>query len=98
MRRVVVTGLGLVTPLGSGVKPVWERLIAGESGLRGIQNFDVSDLPSKTAGQVPLGDSASGNFTPDDYLPPHERRRVDPFIVFAMAAADQAVADSLWTP
>jgi 3-oxoacyl-[acyl-carrier-protein] synthase II len=98
MRRVVVTGLGLVTPLGTGVKAVWERLIEGQSGLRAIQNFDVSDLPAKIAGQVPLGETANGGFNADDYLTPQERRRIDPFIVFAMAAAQQAVEDSGWRP
>jgi len=98
MRRVVVTGLGLVTPLGCGVDPTWRRLIKGESGIRAIQSFDVSDLPSKVAGQVPLGDAGSGGFNPDDYVTPQERRRIDDFIVFAMAAAKQAVEDSGWQP
>jgi 3-oxoacyl-[acyl-carrier-protein] synthase II len=98
MRRVVVTGMGLVTPLGSGVAPVWERLIAGESGLRAIQGFDVSDLPCKIAGQVPQGDTASGYFNADDWMPPKDQRKVGPFIVYAMAAAVQAVEDSGWKP
>ena len=98
MRRVVVTGLGLVTPLGSGVEPVWRRLIDGRSGLRAIQSFDTSDLPSKIAGQVPLGETAEGHFNPDDHVTPQERRRMDPFIVFGLAAADQAVADAEWRP
>jgi 3-oxoacyl-[acyl-carrier-protein] synthase II len=98
MRRVVVTGLGLVTPLGSGVAPVWRRLIDGRSGLRAIQSFDVSDMPSKIAGQVPLGETVDGDFNPDDYMTPQERRRMDPFIVFALAAAQQAVEDAEWQP
>ena len=98
MRRVVVTGLGLVTPLGSGVEPVWRRLIDGRSGLRAIQGFDTSDLPSKIAGQVPHGETAEGYFNLDDYVTPQERRRMDPFIVFGLAAADQAVADAEWRP
>ena len=98
MRRVVVTGLGLVTPLGSGVEPVWRRLIDGRSGLRAIQSFDTTDLPSKIAGQVPLGETAEGHFNPDDHVTPQERRRMDPFIVFGLAAADQAVADAEWRP
>ena len=98
MRRVVVTGLGMVTPLGSGVEPVWRRLIDGRSGLRAIQSFDTSDLPSKIAGQVPLGETAEGDFNPDDHVTPQERRRMDPFIVFGLSAADQAVADSEWRP
>jgi 3-oxoacyl-[acyl-carrier-protein] synthase II len=98
MRRVVVTGIGLVTPLGSGAKPTWERLIAGESGIRGIQSFDVSDLPAKVAAQVPRGDAASGMFNADDYVAPKDQRKMDDFIVFAMGAASQAVEDSGWKP
>ena len=69
MRRVVVTGLGLVTPLGIGVEAVWRRLIEGQSGVRAIQSFDVSDLPAKIAGQVPRGDTAAGAFNVDDWVP-----------------------------
>jgi len=98
MRRVVVTGLGLITPLGCEVEPTWRRLIGGESGIRAIQSFDVSDLPSKIAGQVPRGDISSGGFNPDDYISPQERRRIDDFIVYALAAAKQAVEDSGWQP
>jgi 3-oxoacyl-[acyl-carrier-protein] synthase II len=98
MRRVVVTGMGLVTPLGCGVKPVWERLLAGESGIRAIQSFDVSDLPCKIAAQVPQGDTASGYFNADDWMPPKDQRKVEPFIIYAMAAAVQAVEDSGWKP
>ena len=98
MRRVVITGLGLVTPLGSGVEPVWRRLLDGRSGLRAIQGFDTSDLPSKIAGQVPHGETAEGNFNLDDHVTPQERRRMDPFIVYGLAAADQAVADAEWRP
>ena len=98
MRRVVITGLGLVTPLGSGVRLVWERLVKGRSGVRAIQSFDVSDLPSKIAGEVPLGETTNGAFNPDDYITPQERRRLDPFIVFALAAAQQAVEDADWKP
>jgi len=98
MRRVVVTGLGLVTPLGCGVEPTWRRLLEGESGIGAIQSFDVSDLPSKIAGEVPRGDIASGGFNPDDYVSPQERRRIDDFIVFALAAAKQAVEDAGWQP
>ncbi|MHA1600449.1 MAG: beta-ketoacyl-ACP synthase II [Alphaproteobacteria bacterium] len=98
MRRVVVTGLGLVTPLGAGVKPVWERLIDGQSGIRAIQSFDVSDLPSKIAGQVPQGETANGGFNADDYVSPRERRRIDNFILYGLAAAQQAVEDAEWRP
>src|SRR5579863_2683778 len=98
MRRVVVTGMGLVTPLGIGLEKVWRRLVAGESGIRAIQSFDVSDLPSRIAGLVPRGDRAAGLFSPDDWVPPREQRRMDEFIVFAMAAAVQAVEDAGWQP
>jgi 3-oxoacyl-[acyl-carrier-protein] synthase II len=98
MRRVVVTGLGLVTPLGIGVEHVWRRLTAGESGIGAIQSFDVSDLPAKIAGQVPRGDSASGNFNADEAVPPKDQRKMDDFIVFALGAAIQAVEDSGWKP
>jgi 3-oxoacyl-[acyl-carrier-protein] synthase II len=98
MRRVVVTGLGLVTPLGSGVKPVWERLLAGRSGIRAIQSFDVSDLPAKIAGQVLLGESSEGHFNADEYLAPKDQRKVDRFIVYGIAAGQQAVEDSGWMP
>ena len=98
MRRIVVTGLGLVTPLGSGVKSVWGRLIDGRSGIRAIQNFDVSDMPAKIAGQVPPGEAADGLFDADDYVAPKDQRKVDRFIVYGMAAAQQAVEDAGWTP
>ena len=98
MRRVVVTGLGLVCPLGSGVKAVWERLINSESGINAIQSFDVSDLPSKIAGQVPLGEGAEGRFNADDFVAPKDQRKVDPFIVYGLAAAQQAVEDAGWQP
>jgi 3-oxoacyl-[acyl-carrier-protein] synthase II len=98
MRRVVVTGMGLVTPLGIGLERVWGRLLAGESGIRAIQSFDVSDLPSRVAAQVPQGDQASGLFNADDWVPPKDQRRMDQFIVYAMAAAAQAVGDAGWHP
>ena len=77
MRRVVVTGLGLVTPLGSGVETSWKRLVAGESGLGAIQKFDVSDLPAKVAGVVPRGETAQGLFNADDWVPPKDQRKMD---------------------
>jgi 3-oxoacyl-[acyl-carrier-protein] synthase II len=98
MRRVVVTGMGLVTPLGIGLDAVWRRLVAGESGVRAIQSFDVSDLPAKIAAQVPRGDKDAGLFNADDWVPPKDQRRMDEFIVYAMAAAIQAVEDSGWQP
>jgi 3-oxoacyl-[acyl-carrier-protein] synthase II len=98
MRRVVVTGIGLVTPLGVGVENVWQRLLQGQSGIRAIQSFDVSDLPVKIGGQLPRGETAAGNFNADDWVPPKDQRKMDEFIIFAMAAAEQAVADSGWKP
>jgi 3-oxoacyl-[acyl-carrier-protein] synthase II len=98
MRRVVVTGMGLITPLGVGVEATWARLIEGESGIRAIQGFDVSDLPSKIAGLVPPGESATGGFNADEWMPPSDQRKVDKFIVYAIGAAAQAVEHSGWQP
>ena len=84
MRRVVITGMGLVTPLGCGVSACWEKLLAGESGIRTIEQFDTSDLPTRIAGLVPR-DSADNAFNPDDWLEPKEQRRMDEFIHFAIA-------------
>ena len=98
MRRVVVTGIGLVTPLGIGAERVWQRLLSGDSGIRAIQSFDVSDLPARVAAQVPRGERAAGLFNADDWVPPKDQRRMDEFIVYAMAAAAQAVEDSGWEP
>tara|TARA_B100000989_G_C19511690_1_gene459408 strand:- start:525 stop:1784 length:1260 start_codon:yes stop_codon:yes gene_type:complete len=97
MRRVVVTGMGLVTPLGSGVKTSWERLVAGESGLQAIDKFDTSELPCKVAAQVPRGDEP-GAFQPDDIIAPKEQRKMDDFIQFAMVAAEEAILMSGWKP
>jgi 3-oxoacyl-[acyl-carrier-protein] synthase II len=98
MRRVVVTGLGLVTPLGSGVEASWKRLVAGESGLGAIQKFDVSDLPAKVAGTVPRGETSQGLFNADDWVPPKDQRKMDEFIVYGVAAGEMAIADSGWAP
>ena len=87
MRRVVVTGLGMVSPLGCGVEPTWKRILSGESGARKIETFDVSDLPSKIACVVPRGDGSDGSFNPDQWMEPKDQRKVDDFIIFAMAAA-----------
>ncbi len=97
MRRVVVTGLGLVTSLGCGVEVNWENLLAGKSGICAIQSFDISDLPAKIAGQVPVGETAEGLFNADDWMTPKDQRRMDDFIVYGLTAAIQAVADSGWT-
>jgi 3-oxoacyl-[acyl-carrier-protein] synthase II len=98
MRRVVVTGLGMVGPLGCGVETTWTRILEGKSGVRKIEKFDVSDLPSKIAGVVPRGDGADGTFNPDQWMEPKEQRKVDDFIIFAMAAAKQALDDADWHP
>jgi 3-oxoacyl-[acyl-carrier-protein] synthase II len=98
MRRVVVTGLGMVTPLACGVEPTWQRLLAGASGIRHIETFEVADLPCKIAGQIPRGDGSDGTFDADHWMEPKEQRKVDDFILFAMAAATQALADADWHP
>ncbi|MGA7712441.1 MAG: beta-ketoacyl-ACP synthase II [Rhizomicrobium sp.] len=98
MRRVVVTGLGLVTPLACGVEETWARLIAGKSGARAITKFPTTDLATKIACNVPRGDGPDGTFNPDDWVDPKEQRRIDDFIVFGLAAAHQAVKDSGWEP
>ena len=98
MRRVVVTGLGLVTPLGCGVDHVWRRLLNAESGIRRIDRFDVSDLPSKIGGLVPFGDGSDGSFNVDSVTTSKDRRKMDDFIIHAMGAADEAVRDSGWMP
>ncbi|MCB1529365.1 MAG: beta-ketoacyl-ACP synthase II, partial [Hyphomicrobiaceae bacterium] len=94
MRRVVVTGLGLVTPLASGVEASWERLLAGKSGAKRIDTFDASDLSCKIASFVPRGATADGLFNPDDWMEPKEQRKVDDYIIYAVAAAEQALTDS----
>lgn len=94
-RRIVVTGLGLVTPLACGVKETWEKLIASESGLGRIVAFDPSDLPAQVAGEIPLGKD-KGQFNPDDWMPPKDQKKVDDFIIYAIAAATQAVRDAGW--
>ena len=96
MRRVVITGLGMVTPLACGVEATWEGIIAGKSGIKHVESFDVSDLPCRIAGIIPRGDGSNGTYNPDQWMEPKEQRKVDHFIVYAMAAAKQAVADSGW--
>jgi 3-oxoacyl-[acyl-carrier-protein] synthase II len=98
MRRVVITGLGMVTPLGCGVDVTWQRLVSGESGARCVKTFDVSDLPSRIACQVPRGDGSDGTFNSDHWMEPKEQRKVDDFILFAMCAARQALDDAGWRP
>jgi 3-oxoacyl-[acyl-carrier-protein] synthase II len=98
MRRVVVTGLGMVTPLGCGVETNWSRLVAGESGAKKIDTFEVSDIPCKIAGVIPVGDGTGGTYNPDQWMEPKEQRKVDKFIVYAMCAARQALDDAGWHP
>jgi len=98
MRRVVVTGLGLVTPLGCGVDATWKRLLNAESGTTAIERFDVSDLSAKIAAQVPLSDGSDGTFNSEDWVSKKDQRRMDDFIIFGLAAAEQAVKDSGWEP
>ncbi|MGY9107282.1 MAG: beta-ketoacyl synthase N-terminal-like domain-containing protein, partial [Alphaproteobacteria bacterium] len=98
MRRVVVTGLGLVTPLACGVEETWARLLAGKSGARPITRFKVDDLPARVACDVPRGDGSDGTFDPDAWVEPKEQRRVDDFIVYGLTAAQQAITDSGYVP
>ncbi len=98
MRRVVVTGLGLVTPLATGVEESWQRLIAGRSGAGPITRFDASDMPCRIACEVRPGDGSAGTFNPDQWVEAKEQRRYDKFIIYGMAAAKQAVADAGWQP
>src|SRR5438105_2358647 len=98
MRRVVVTGIGLVTPLACGVEETWSRLLAGKSGARKITRFDTKDLATKIACDVPRGDGGEGTFNPDQWIDSKEQRRVDDFIMYGLAAAKQAVKDSGWQP
>ncbi|VAW14499.1 3-oxoacyl-[acyl-carrier-protein] synthase, KASII [hydrothermal vent metagenome] len=98
VRRVVVTGLGVVCPLGSGVDTVWRRLLAGQSGVTAITSFETADLSARIAGQVPLGDGTDGTFNADDWWAPKEQRKVDKFITYAIAASTQALDDAGWHP
>ena len=98
MRRVVVTGLGLVTPLASGVEESWSRILDGQSGAGPITRFDASAVTTKYACEVPLGDGTDGTFNSDDWMEPKERRKVDDFILYGIAAAEMAVRDAGWTP
>lgn len=98
MRRVVVTGLGLVTPLADGVEESWSRILDGQSGAGPITGFDPSKLVTQYACEVPLGDGTDGTFNADTYMAPKEQRKVDTFIMFGMAAAQQAVEDAGWMP
>src|SRR5258705_6905331 len=98
MRRVVVTGLGMVSPLGCGVEPTWKRILNGESGAKRIDTFEVADLPCQIACTIPRGDGANATFNPDQWMDPKDQRKVDDFIIFAMTAARQALDDANWHP
>ncbi len=98
MRRVVVTGLGMVTPLACGVEATWKRLLAGQSGAGPITRFDTQGFATSYACEIPYGDGSDGTFNPDDWMEPKERRKVDDFILYGITAAQQAVDDAGWTP
>ncbi|MET0905232.1 MAG: beta-ketoacyl-[acyl-carrier-protein] synthase II [Bradyrhizobiaceae bacterium] len=98
MRRVVVTGLGMVSPLACGVEPTWKRILNGDSGAKRIDTFEVSDLPAQIACMIPRGDGTNDTFNPDQWMEPKDQRKVDDFIVFAMCAATQALKDANWHP
>ncbi|MBD8875264.1 beta-ketoacyl-ACP synthase II [Roseibium polysiphoniae] len=98
MRRVVVTGLGMVSPLGGNVDVSWKKILEGKSGANKVTNFKVDDLACQIAAQIPRDPSAEGAFNPDDWMEPKEQRKVDDFIIYALAASDQALADSGWKP
>ena len=98
MRRVVVTGLGMVSPLACGVEETWSRMLAGQSGAGPITRFDAEHLATTYACEIPVGDGSDGTFNADDFVEPKERRKIDDFILYGMAAATQAVEDSGWAP
>lgn len=98
MRRVVITGTGMVSPLGCGTEITWTRLLAGQSGARKVTGFETDDLPAKIACYIPIGDGTDGTYNADQWMEQKEQRKVDPFIIYAMAAADMALADADWHP
>ncbi|MEL6218784.1 MAG: beta-ketoacyl-ACP synthase II [Pseudomonadota bacterium] len=98
MRRVVVTGLGLLSPLGCGVEESWSRLLEGRSGAGTIRHFDASHLPAQIACEIPLGDGTDATFQASDWVANKDQRKIDRFITYALCAADQAVADASWRP
>jgi 3-oxoacyl-[acyl-carrier-protein] synthase II len=98
MRRVVITGFGMVSPLACGVEATWERLLQGKNAARRVESFDVSDLSCQIACQIPRGDGSDGTYNPTDWMEPKEQRKVDEFIVYAMAAAEQALTNAGWKP
>jgi 3-oxoacyl-[acyl-carrier-protein] synthase II len=96
MRRVVVTGLGLVTPLATGVEETWSRILAGQSGAGPITRFDASAMACQVACEVKRGDGTNGTFNADHWMEPKDQRRYDDFILYAVAASEQAIRDSGW--
>lgn len=101
MRRVVITGIGLVTPLGDGAKSSWDGILASQSGIKAIEHFETSDLAAKIAGVIPRGETTikgQGIFNPNLYMEPKDQRKVDDFILYGVAAAEQAIEDSGWMP
>jgi len=98
MRRVVITGIGMVSPLGADAETTWKNLLAGKSGARRVSEFEVDDLAAQIACRLPFGDGSNGTFNADDWMEPKEQRKVDPFITYAMAAAQQALDDAKWHP
>jgi 3-oxoacyl-[acyl-carrier-protein] synthase II len=98
VRRVVVTGIGMVSPLAGNAEETWAGILAGRSGAARIENFEVSDLPCQIACQVKRGDGTNGTWNPDAWMEPKEQRKVDDFIIYAVSAATQALADAQWAP
>ncbi|MGI9351299.1 MAG: beta-ketoacyl-ACP synthase II [Rhizobiaceae bacterium] len=98
MRRVVVTGIGLVSPLACGAEETWKRILASKNAAAKIENFQVEDIAAQIACQIPLGDGTDGTFNADDWMEPKEQRKVDPFIIYAVAASDMALNDAGWHP
>ncbi|WP_188850109.1 beta-ketoacyl-ACP synthase II [Aureimonas glaciei] len=98
MRRVVITGVGMISPLGTGAGITWKRLLNGESAARRVDSFEVSDLPCQIACEIPKGDGTDGSFNPDQWMEPKEQRKVDDFIIYAVAAAAEALDDANWHP
>ena len=98
MRRVVITGTGMVSPLGCGTEVTWRNLLAGKSGARRVTEFQVDDIPAQIACFIPTGDGSDGTYNPDQWMEPKDQRKVDSFIIYAMAAADMALDDAGWHP
>ena len=98
MRRVVVTGMGLVSPLACGVEESWQRVLAGQSGAGPIRHFDADHLPARIACEIPVGDGSNGTYNPDQWVEPKDQRKLDRFIIYALTAATQAVEDAGWKP